>query len=129
MLLKLLGLTALVVIVWLVARQRRVAREEQEAAAQKLAADTTYHAVSIRTGKNSCSAAEAMAGRRFLSNAAPRLPLADCDNENCDCHFAHYKDRRSGRDRRSPFGAGSIGTSSGRFEQERQDSDTDDAES
>ena len=52
---------------------------------------------------NACTAAREMEGRRFLSSAAPRLPLPDCDVLDCGCKFAHHPDRRAKQDRRSPF--------------------------
>ena len=63
---------------------------------------TQFHAVSLKLARNACDAARAMEGRRFLSNAAPRIPLPDCDAAECNCRFVHHKDRRSGEDRRDP---------------------------
>ncbi len=75
--------------------------------------DTAFHAVSIHYAQNACQAARNMDGRRFLSSAAPRLPLAECDVLECKCRFAHHKDRRKGDDRRNPylhqFGGGDTG--------------------
>jgi hypothetical protein len=48
------------------------------------------------------------------------LPLPDCDALECRCRFIHHKDRRAGRDRRSPFGPGGIGGHTGRYEQEQR---------
>ena len=76
--------------------------------------DTAFHAVSIVYAKNACKAAMNMEGRRFLSGAAPKLPLPDCDVLECRCHFSHHKDRRRGDDRRNPylrqFGGGTSGS-------------------
>jgi hypothetical protein len=83
--------------------------------------DTAFHAVSIRYSSNACNAAREMEGRRFLSSTAPRLPLPDCDVSECNCRFIHHKDRRSGRDRRSPFPATGFGGGSGVFEKERRE--------
>ena len=69
-----------------------------------------FHAVSIKYLTSSCDAAKAMDGKRFLSSAAPRLPLLDCDAETCRCKFVHHKDRRSSEDRRNPF-QGPLATS------------------
>jgi hypothetical protein len=75
--------------------------------------DTTFHAVSIVFAKNACKAAMNMQGRRFLSGAAPKIPLPDCDALECRCRFAHHTDRRSHDDRRNPylrqFGGGETG--------------------
>lgn len=69
----------------------------------KKSQDTTYHAVSIRYAANSCEAAKLMEGRRFLSSAAPKLPLPECDAMECKCRFVHHSDRRKGMDRRNPY--------------------------
>ena len=66
-------------------------------------------------------AAKAMTGRRFLATAAPHLPLADCNFPECQCKFAHYDDRRTGRDRRSPFAAGGSTGATGTYERERRE--------
>ena len=66
--------------------------------------DKRFHAVSLRFPSSACDAAKATGGQRFLSAAAPRLPLADCDVANCKCRYVHYKDRRSGDDRRDTYG-------------------------
>lgn len=90
---------------------RRPARPQPDSSKQ----DTAFHAVSIVYASNACQAARNMDGRRFLSSAAPRLPLPDCDVLECKCRFAHHKDRRKGDDRRNPYlhqfsGAGETGT-------------------
>jgi len=82
--------------------------------------DTTYHAVSIKITGHACKPAEEMTGRRFLSTAAPKLPLPGCDVLDCNCRFVHHKDRRAGRDRRSAFGPGGIGGGTGRFDAEQR---------
>ena len=120
--LQLLGLAAVLLIIWLYLRRRSEARKVEEAAAATVAKarDTTFHAVSIKFGKNACAAAQAMTGQRFLASEAPTIPLPGCDAPVCECRFTHHKDRRSGKDRRSPFGAGSIGGGTGRFDAERR---------
>jgi hypothetical protein len=82
---------------------------------------TSYHAVSIKISGNACRAARDMAGRRFLSSEAPRLPLPRCDVSNCKCSFVHHKDRRVGRDRRSPFSVSGLGSGSGNYEVDRRE--------
>lgn len=120
--LKLLGLAAVILIGWLYLRRRSEARKAPEvtAAKTKKVEDTSFHAVSIKFGKNACAAAKGMTGQRFLASEAPSLPLRDCDVATCECRFTHHKDRRSGKDRRSPFGAGSVGGGTGRFDAERR---------
>ena len=79
-----------------------------------------YHAVSIKPGAYACSAANDLAGDRFLASEAPSLPLPGCDAADCDCHFSHHKDRRTGKDRRSPFTSGGIAAATGTFAGERR---------
>lgn len=109
-------------LIWLLVRRRRaqVSQQPDPAPSRVSRKSTEYHAVSIRFQSNACKAAREMEGRRFLSSAAPRLPLPDCDVLECNCRFIHHKDRRTGRDRRSPFGPGGIGASTGRYEQEQR---------
>lgn len=78
-----------------------------------------FHAVSIRFGANPCSKARRLHGQRFLSAAAPRLPVDGCDAADCDCRFVHHADRRAGDDRRSPFQSG-FGGSALRVEENRR---------
>jgi hypothetical protein len=59
-----------------------------------------FHAVSIEPGTRSCAEARAREGRRYLSTAAPMLPLAGCTNASCQCRYQHHEDRRTNRDRR-----------------------------
>lgn len=80
-------------------RNRRPAPARPAATKQ----DSAFHAVSISYAQNACQAARNMEGRRFLSSAAPRLPLAECDVLECKCRFIHHKDRRRGDDRRNPY--------------------------
>jgi hypothetical protein len=62
-----------------------------------------YHAVSIETGPRACEEARSRDGRRYLSSAAPMLPLRGCTQATCQCRYVHYKDRRSSSDRRNNF--------------------------
>lgn len=82
--------------------------------------DTQFHAVSLKFDSKACEAAKAMGGKRFLSSAAPRIPLLECDTLGCQCHFIHYKDRRSKSDRRSAF-RGSMNAGTGKYEQEQRE--------
>jgi hypothetical protein len=62
-----------------------------------------YHAVSIESGTKSCAPARELDGRRYLSSAAPMLPLKGCTQAKCQCRYVHHKDRRSAQDRRNNF--------------------------
>ncbi len=116
-------IVAALLVIWLLIRRRNAAKnEEQKSVAPRVShTSTEFHSVSIRFESNACKAARELEGRRFLSTAAPRLPLPDCDVLECNCRFMHHKDRRSGRDRRSPFGPGGVGGSTGRYEQEQRE--------
>lgn len=109
----LLGVAVVVLIGLLVFVRRRDAkpqatkeRSTAEVRAQIAKKSTPYHAVSIKFADNACQAAREMSGKRFLSGAAPRLPLPDCNVLECECRFTHHTDRRAGPDRRSPFRGG-----------------------
>ena len=117
----LLLLALIALVAWLVLRQRSGRVRDEAPAAKPPANETRYHAVSIKVQPAACEAAKAMSGHRFLSNAAPQLPLPDCDSPACRCTFIHHKDRRSGKERRSPFAAAGYGGGTGSFQQERRE--------
>jgi hypothetical protein len=55
----------------------------------------TWHAVSIRPCAAACEAAQAIAGKRFLSSEGPpQLPLTGCTASECTCLYRHHADRR-----------------------------------
>ena len=62
-----------------------------------------YHAVTIEPGPRACAAARELDGKRYLSTAAPMLPVRGCTMASCRCSYVHHKDRRSPRDRRVNF--------------------------
>ena len=116
----LLGIAFVLALLWLLLLIRRNKRESAaKPVAHKPDAKTAYHAVSIAYSETACLAAKQMTGRRFLANAAPRLPLPECNATECLCNFAHHADRRTGHDRRSPFG-GSSTSGTGTIDQERR---------
>ena len=120
-----LPLTALLLVmlllVWLFIRRRAsTAEKKPEPSTTARRENSPFHAVSIQFASNACMAAREMEGRRFLSSAAPRLPLPDCNVLECNCRFVHHPDRRTGRDRRSPFGPGGFGGGTGSFETEKR---------
>ena len=110
-------------LIWLFVRRRQstASKTNDKPAPHVSRRGTAFHAVSIKFTSNACKAARDLEGRRFLSTAAPRLPLPECDVVECNCRFAHHKDRRTGADRRSPFGPGGFGGASGRYEQEQRE--------
>ena len=120
--LTLLAAAVVLLVLWLFVRRRGQTQAPPEPANPKREADTTYHAVSLKIdAQHACDAAREMTGRRFLSNAAPRLPLAGCNALECRCRFTHHKDRRTGKDRRSPFVTSGYSGTSGSFKTERRE--------
>jgi len=65
--------------------------------------ETLWRSVKIRPGLIACERAMAIRERVFLSREAPRLPLANCGEGDCRCHYIFHEDRRSGFDRRAEF--------------------------
>ena len=116
----LLGALLVLTIAWLVVRMRRNKAAEKAESTPKFSHTGKYHSVAIKYAENACDAAKAMTGRRFLATAAPRLPLPECDYSKCTCAFAHYDDRRSGGERRSPFASGSATGATGKQGAERR---------
>jgi hypothetical protein len=116
-----LGALLVLTVAWLIVRIRQnkaATKAEMKPQSKGLG---EYRAVAIKYSENACDAAKAMTGRRFLSNAAPRLPLPECDFLECRCQFAHHDDRRGGRDRRSPFAPAGTTDGTGSYEKERRE--------
>ena len=118
----LLSIALLLAIAWLLLRIRHgKAKLALKKAAESSREEVAYHAVSITFEQHACDAAKAMSGRRFLANAAPRLPLTECNVLECRCKFTHHQDRRANKDRRSPFVAAGQGIgATGSHVQERR---------
>lgn len=117
----LLFIALILAISWLVMRILRSSSKSEQPPAGQLTEETSaFHAVSLQYSSNACDAAKAMTGRRFLSSAAPRLPLPECDALECRCRFAHHSDRRTGKDRRSPFSPARPTGATGTFKAERR---------
>lgn len=117
------GLVVLGLVLFLVRRKGAKPEEHSNAARPVKAGPTTkFHAVSIKVGPSVCSAAQSLDGKRFLSNAAPRIPLPDCDEPECECRFEHYGDRREmdPDDRRNPYRAGIAGETGTHQVEQRQ---------
>lgn len=65
-----------------------------------------FHGVAVRArGDNCCEAVAALGTKRFLSEEAPLLPLADCsDPQRCRCVYEHFDERRDNLRRESDVG-------------------------
>lgn len=114
-------LVLLAALWWLIRKRREVVTDTPTPQRRSKSSNTQFHAVSIKYSGKACTAAVEMSGRRFLATAAPKLPLPECDILECNCRFAHHDDRRSNKDRRSPFGPGGVAGSSGSFTKEQRD--------
>ena len=110
----------LVAIWWLLRKRREKSPETSRDQLRPKTTNTQFHAVSIKYEGPACDAAQNMSGRRFLATAAPKLPLPECDILECTCRFSHHEDRRSQKDRRSPFGPGGSAGSTGSFSAEQR---------
>lgn len=118
-----LALIIALLALWLFYRRRSHREQEPAPPADRRVSTTSsssFHAVSIRAGANACAAAKALLGERFLSAEAPSIPLPNCDASKCECRFQHHADRRSGKDRRSPFTAGGVSAETGNYGVERR---------
>jgi hypothetical protein len=116
----LIGVLLIFGVAWAVVRIRQKSADAN-APPSKSNNNGDFHAVAIKYSGNACDAAKAMTDRRFLSNAAPRLPLPECNNPDCRCMFAHHKDRRDDEYRRSPFASAAGSRSIGSIENERRE--------
>ena len=69
----------------------------------------SYRAVEIipHAGRH-CAAVEELTGCRILTDEAPSLPLPNCDQAECKCRYAPYKDRRAGSRRDADVGIAGI---------------------
>jgi hypothetical protein len=76
----------------------------ETAAAAPRKAPNHFHAVTIAPGPRACPEARALQGQRFLSRAAPPLPLKNCGSAQCECRYEHYDDRRKGNRRAHDLG-------------------------
>lgn len=64
-----------------------------------------YAAVSVAPATIACEAAQQVAGKRYLRDEAPTVPLENCDGRRCGCRLLTHPDRRQGgTDRRLGVG-------------------------
>ena len=103
--------------VWWLLRIRRQSQRTGPGSAQPASdRNTAFHAVTIEFQEDACEAARSMAGRRYLSEDAPKLPLPECDAADCKCRFVHHDDRRGKQDRRGSPGTLGPNDETGTFE-------------
>lgn len=68
-----------------------------------LSENTRWRSCKIRPGLIACKRVASLSGQVFLSKEAPQLPLPNCTERDCHCHYVFLDDRRSGLDRRAEF--------------------------
>jgi len=83
---------------------QRFKKIEKPGKRQKKSEDTKWRSVKIRPGLIACDRVADMTGQIFLSPQAPSLPLENCTEEDCRCHYIFLNDRRTGTDRRIEMG-------------------------
>ena len=77
----------------------------QDSTCEVTKAASRYRCVIVRVEcESACRAALAVAGRKFLVDEIPQLPLADCDSRECRCSYELQEDRRSARRRAADAG-------------------------
>lgn len=84
-----------------VQRFGKLGRSEED---EDTGADTRWRSVRIRPGLICCEHATAMSEQIYLAKEAPHLPLPECTESDCRCHYLFLDDRRSGEDRRVNLG-------------------------
>lgn len=107
-------------VAWLIFRARQNKAATEAEASPKSMIQGEFPAVAMQYSENSCNAAKAMTGRRFLATEAPELPLKECDFPDCRCTFDHFSDRRSKSNRRAPFAGRGLTERTGTFEREKR---------
>lgn len=64
-----------------------------------------FHGIAVEPCEGACEGARELAGKRFLSEEAPRLPLQGCSRgSHCQCVYRHFTDRRTEKRRESDVG-------------------------
>lgn len=81
-----------------VTRFKKIGESRQQSANET---DTRWRSVRIRPGLMACDRVRSLSGQVFLSREAPELPMANCTERDCHCHYVFLDDRRSGGDRRA----------------------------
>ncbi len=63
--------------------------------------DTQWKSARIRPCLMACEHATKLTDQVFLAREVPKLPLPECYQRDCACHYVFLDDRRSGLDRRA----------------------------
>lgn len=91
------------VLAWLFLRPRNKPAPKPIVSRRPAKRPRHYYGVVFRPGPASCRFANALRDQRFLSEEAPRLPIAGCDAGRCECLLIPTDDRRGSQDRRLRF--------------------------
>lgn len=88
-------------------RREKTNSDEKPAATSKQ--QPSYRGVEVIPHPSKhCAAVEQIAGYRILAEEAPQLPLPDCDEAECQCRYAQYRDRRTDLRRDADVGIGTV---------------------
>ena len=83
--------------------KKKTPRAQHEQAIAK----TSHHGVQVMANSvECCEAVRAIAGKLFLANDVPLLPLRECTSSDCQCTYKHYDDRRTDARRDWDIGLG-----------------------
>ena len=93
----------------LFSRPGRVKTNSEQEPAAKSEPQQSYRGVEVIPHPSKhCAAVEQIAGYRILAAEAPQLPLPDCDEAECQCRYAQYRDRRTDFRRDADVGIGTV---------------------
>jgi hypothetical protein len=80
--------------------------EAQKLAKPKFPRRRSFKGAAINPGELCCEASRTLAGKRFLVEHVPRLPLERCDRPaTCVCKYHNFPDRRQDDERRNVYGS------------------------
>lgn len=106
-----------VLIVFLLAafvwnQQKSIAKKTKQSKNSHKPAPThgKYHCVTVHSSSIMCEGIKQLQNKSLLPHEAPALPLTNCTNHHCQCHYTHHEDRRI-RNRREPYGELNNGSS------------------
>ncbi|WP_439100913.1 hypothetical protein [Congregibacter sp.] len=88
------------------ANHRKQSRDNHADKSRAQAPRAPYAAVSVKPCPNSCAMAFETSNVRYLTSAAPSLPLEGCNSPGCQCSFRQHQDRRCNRDEDRRIGIG-----------------------
>lgn len=74
----------------------RIRTRETATTSKRINKKSMYRGVQVNGSRaGCCEAVQAIAGKRFLSDEVPKLPLSGCDASDCRCSYELFEDRRT----------------------------------